>query len=158
MRRLYLRSLQILLAVVGVLAVAYLGVGLYGPLKGAYWRAFRTPALVHDAAVEALSAAHADNQRNRLFNVWRSGRGKYGLRQTTPSVEGTPIGLVLVAEGGRSTLVFDYTRDAYGPRRFVVQPVEALEVVPLAAGHAGLRGVGSVRLRCTLEGREATWF
>ena len=158
MTRLLLRSLQVLLAFVAVSAVLYLGLRLYGPVKGAYWRAFRTPDLVRDSAVEQLSPVHADAQRTRLFDVWQSGRGKYGLRQTTLSIEGTPIGLILVTEDGRATLVFDYTRDAYGPRRFVVQPVEALEVGSAAAGRRGPTHHGSTRLRCTLEAREATWF
>ena len=163
MSRLLSRSLKALCLVLAVAIIAYVGLWLYGPLKGAYWRAFRTPALMHDRHVEDLVAARAAEQRKRLLEVWRTAQGSYGLRQTVSSVEGTPIGFTLVADNGKATLILDYTRDAFGPRKFIVQPVRAIELVSLAPsagsqvpGEPG--GVPRMRLRCLIDGSEPTWF
>lgn len=163
MRGLLTRSLKALCLVVAVSMIVFFGVRLYGPLKGTYWRTFRTPELAHDFRIEKVVATRAAEQRERLLEVWRTGRGTYGLRQTISSVEGTPIGFTLVAANGKATLIVDYTRDAYGPRKFIVQPVRAIELVPLgpSAGLEAPTGAGVVagrRLRCLIEGREPTWF
>jgi hypothetical protein len=163
MSRLLSLSLKALCLVLAVPIIVYLGLRLYGPIKGAYWRAFRTPALIHDWRVEDLVAARGTEQRTRLLEVWRTGQGTYGLRQTRSSVEGTPIGFTLVAERGKATLILDYTRDAYGPRKFIVQPVQAIESVPPgpppgveAPGKP--RGFAEMRLRCLIDSTEPTWF
>jgi hypothetical protein len=157
------RPVRAIVVLLAASIVAYLGVRLYGPVKGAYWRTFRTPALVRGQSVEDLVGARADVQRRRLFEVWRSARGTYGLRQTVLSVEGTPIGLVLVVERGRATFVFDYTRDAYGTRQFIIEPVQAIEVSASVA-HGGVAaggessGFGRTRLRCSFDSGKSTWF
>jgi len=153
----------VLFLVLAVPVVAYLGLRLYGPLKGAYWRGFRTPALVLDSRVEDLVAARASAQRERLLEVWRKGRGTYGLRRTVSSIEGTPIGLTLVADQGRATLVLDYTRDSYGNREFFVESVQTIDLV-LPNSPSGVETPGETqspdkaRLRCLIEGREPIQF
>ncbi len=157
------RSLRTFCVLFAVALILVLWIELYGPLKGAYWRTFRTPTVLHDSHIEELAVGRGVEQRNKLFEVWLRGQGTYGLRQTVSSVEGTPIGLTLVAADGKATLVLDYTRDTYGSRKFIVLPVQGMEPVssswPAEAKTAGeSRGVAQMRLRCSTARGEPTWF
>jgi hypothetical protein len=156
-RRLLSRSAKIIGVALAAGLVAYVGVRGYGPVKGAYWRAFRTPSILREQGVEDLVSSRAGEQKKRVVEAWRSGHGTYGLRQTVLSAEGTPIRLALVTEQGKATLVLDYTRDAYGPRRFIVQPVQALELAS-SAEYGGSGGVAGLRIRCAFVSGEAAWF
>jgi hypothetical protein len=151
------RSAKVIGVALAAALVVHVGVRVYGPVKGAYWRAFRTPPILCEQGVEDLVSGRAGEQRKRVVEVWRSGQGTYGLRQTVLSAEGTPIGLALVTEQGKATLVLDYTGDAYGPRRFIVQPVQAMELA-FSAEQGGSGAVGGLRIRCAFVSGEPAWF
>src|SRR5262249_52845321 len=83
----------------------------YGPIKGLYWRTFRTPAILRAAFVEELNpkSSHAQAQRERFFEIWRSRKGSYGLRMTFSSLEGQTIGQCIATKDGSLFYVYDTT-------------------------------------------------
>jgi hypothetical protein len=106
---------------------------MYGPVKGLYWRSFRTPTILRAAFIEEFDpkSARADSQRKRLWEIWKLAKGSYGLRMTFSSIEGQAIGQCIAIEEGTLSYVYDATRDSYGPRRFLVgHPVELVLGAP----------------------------
>ncbi|HTI99780.1 MAG TPA: hypothetical protein VL527_12945 [Dongiaceae bacterium] len=148
-----LRWLYIPVAVVALSLVAC--IYCYGPTKGWFHRTFRTPAILHSAFIEDFDRQQAATQRQKLFSIYQAKSGSHGLRKVTSTIEGTPVGKFLIVEGGRVTVVSDYTRDAFGNREFVIQhPTNIVlaavqsteEAVPFTPDQ------GSIVLKCYFDG------
>ena len=147
-----LRWFFILVAIVALALVTR--VYFYSPAKGWFYRTFRTPAILHSTFIEDFDRQQAATQRQKFLDVYHAKSGSFGLRKTGGTIEGTPVGKFLIVEGGRVTVVSDYTRDAFGNREFGVQyptnvilaPVEASEeAVPFTPAR------GSLVLKCYLD-------
>jgi hypothetical protein len=136
----------------------------YGPVSGAINRAVRMPPVTKASFVQPLSAnaEEASAQRQRLLAAWRS-KASYGLHREQSSVEGTPIGIWLVAQGGSLTLVTDYSRDPYSTREVHVQNPVSLELGPLSAEErhplrSWFPSATEVYLRCRLASNQVAFF
>ncbi len=154
-----LRWLFILVAVVAFALVTR--VYCYGPAKGWFYRTFHTPAILHSAFIEDFDRQQAATQRQKLFGIYQARSGSYGLRKAGSTIEGTPVGKFLIIEGGRVTVVSDYTRDTFGNREFGIQhptnvvlaEVEATEeAVPFTPAR------GSIVLKCYLDSGGVVYY
>ena len=110
--------------VVVVISLAVLArVYCYGPAKGWFYRAFRTPAVLHSPFIEKLDQRQvpAQVQRERLQEIFQGHTQSYGLHKTAYSAEGTAIEEYLIAQEGQLTIISDTTRDACGIREFTIE-------------------------------------
>jgi hypothetical protein len=124
-----------------------------GPVKGWYYRTFRTPAILYSTFIVDFDKQHAAAQRQKLFEVYQAKSGSYGLRKVDSSIEGTPVGVYLIVESGRTTLIADFTQDSYGDRRFDILYPTNIVLAPVTASEtsqSSVTPVETVVLKCYL--------
>src|SRR2546430_14653208 len=98
MRRWFRIFTRIGVGIVVVLSVLVAIGGTYGPAKGLYHRTFRRPAILSADLIRPFDPHRAEEQREMLLRIWKSGHGKFGLRLGVGSVEGTPIEMHLIVQ------------------------------------------------------------
>ena len=113
------------------------------------------PRLLRDSRIEALLSTRADDQRSKLYQVWHSARGTYGLRRMVPAgFGGHATAYVLVTDKGAATIIQENVPVPNCERYFTVRRVLAIEAVrtPCSSNSE------CVHLRCSIEGRGSMWF
>lgn len=117
---------KIFICVVGLAAII-LGVYLVelvlrGPVKGFIYRTFLVPELIRRGDYVDLAYTDSQNEeKEKIFKVYKQKQGLYGLKLEGATVEGTPIRKYIFTDNGYVTEIIDYTRDRYGPRKFVTK-------------------------------------
>ena len=132
-----MKAFRRLFIVLAVLALAFVSrFYLYGPMSGWFNRSFRTPAVLHSTFIVDYERAQAATQRQKLFDIYQTKRGSFGLHRTFGSIEGTSFGAYLLVEEGCLTFINDFTRDnvdTHSTRGFTTRYPTNLVLAPVSA-------------------------
>lgn len=71
---------------------------------------------------------NARKQKRKFYEAYKSGKGRYGLRKQTRTIEGDVIYRYIIVRDGQLTVVHDYTRDVWGPPGFKVYQAKKVEI------------------------------
>jgi hypothetical protein len=68
----------------------------------------------------------ANKQKVNLYETYKSGKGKFGLKYRTGTVEGDPIVNWIIVEDAKLSIIHDSTRDSWGtfPGMRIYQPAD----------------------------------
>jgi hypothetical protein len=115
--------------IIGVVALAAIVLGVYfaelllrGPVKGFIYRTFLVPELIRRGDYVDLAYTDSPNEeRERFFMAYKQKQGFYGLKFRRATIEGTPLRIYIFTDNGYVTEIIDYTRDRYGPRKYLIK-------------------------------------
>ncbi|HBG26952.1 MAG: hypothetical protein A2Y10_12315 [Planctomycetes bacterium GWF2_41_51] len=106
----------------------FIDVIMRGAIKGTINRVFFTPDIIKNNQFVLLEASQEpDKERENFATAYVSKQGFYGLKTVYCSIEGYPITVYVATDEGNLMMIYDYTEDGYGPRKF--KAIEVNDVI-----------------------------
>lgn len=100
-----------------------------GDIKGSYYRTFFFPAVIKNNNFASLNVSqNAIKEKEEFFLSYNSQKGFYGLKEKRFTIEGYPIVFYVYTNNGNSEMIIDYTKDPYGPRKFIYKNIEKISI------------------------------